>query len=247
MKTFAKLLKIEGKLSIRDMNMIIFAEIMPLVILIVIGVIYGQKEAYEGAGYTFMEQSFGALCSIAICAGGLMGLPIAISEYRERKILKKFKVTPIHPAMLLLVYLAIYSLYAAGSVVILWIVAKMFWGFSIKGSIGVFLAGWLLVLVALLSIGVLVGGIAKNSKSASVIASLLYFPMLVFSGATLPYEVMPKMMQKVVEILPLTQGIKILKAAVLGKPADHLALAIGMMVIIGVVCNGLAVKYFKWE
>ena len=247
MKTFAKMLKIEGKLSIRDMNMVIFAEIMPLVILIIIGVIYGKKEAYTGAGYTFLEQSFGAICSIAICAGGLMGLPIAISDYRERKILKKFQVTPIHPAMLLLVYLGIYGFYAASSIAILWVVAKVIWKISIRGSVVLFLAGWLLVLTAILSIGVLVGGIAKNSKSASVIASLLYFPMLVFSGATLPYEVMPEMMQKVVDVLPLTQGIKILKAAVLGEPVNQVTLSIVIMVLISLICNGIAVKYFKWE
>ena len=41
-------------------------------------------------------------------------------------------------------------------------------------------------MVSTLSIGLLVGGIAKNMKSASVIACILYFPMLIFSGTTLP-------------------------------------------------------------
>ena len=49
----------------------------------------------------------------------------------------------------------------------------------------------------------LVGGIAKNEKMASVIACLLYFPMLIFSGATLPFEVMSGMMQKIVALFPL--------------------------------------------
>ena len=149
--------------------------------------------------------------------------------------------------MLLLVYIAIYSLYAASSMAILWVVAKVIWKISIRGSVVLFLAGWLLVLTAILSIGVLVGGIAKNSKSASVIASLLYFPMLVFSGATLPYEVMPEMMQKVVDVLPLTQGIKILKAAVLGEPVNQVTLSIVIMVLISLICNVIAIKYFKWE
>ena len=50
MKTFGKMLKIEAKLSIRDMNMIIFAEIMPLIVLVIIGIVYGNKEAFPGAG-----------------------------------------------------------------------------------------------------------------------------------------------------------------------------------------------------
>lgn len=47
MKTFGKMLKLEGRLSVRDMNMLIFAELMPLVILILIGIIYGKKKLFR--------------------------------------------------------------------------------------------------------------------------------------------------------------------------------------------------------
>lgn len=97
MKSFLILLKNELKLNIRNMNMVIFAVIMPLIVLVILGFIYGTKPAVEGTAYTFMEQSFGALCCISICAGGLMGLPLVVSEYRERKILKRFQVTPVSP------------------------------------------------------------------------------------------------------------------------------------------------------
>ena len=73
MRTFGTLLKNELKLNIRDMNMVIFAIIMPIVILVILGCIYGGKPASDGASYTFLEQSFGALCTISICASGLMG------------------------------------------------------------------------------------------------------------------------------------------------------------------------------
>lgn len=247
MKTFKKLLVVEGKLSVRDMNMVIFAIIMPIVILVILGIVYGNKPAFEGADYSFLEQSFGALCSIAICAGGLMGLPIVIAEYRERKILKRFHVTPVSPQMILFVHLCIYILYSAVSVITLWIVTKVFWGFQMKGSIVVFVAGWLLVLVSTLSIGMLVGGIAKNSKSASVIASILYFPMLIFSGATLPYEVMPDAMQKVVSVFPLSQGIKLLKNSILGLPLQNFVICVMITLIVAVVCITASIKLFKWE
>ena len=247
MNTFKKMLKIEGKLSIRDMNMVIFAIIMPVVVLIILGVIYGNKPAFNGAQYTFLEQSFGAVSTIAICAGGLMGLPIMISEYRERKILKRFQVTPVSPGLLLFVHLVIYILYSLVSVVILWIVAKLAWKVHIHGSLFTFMVGWLLVLLSMFSIGMLVGGVAKNSKSASIIASVLYFPMLVFSGATLPYEVMPVPMQKVVDFMPLTQGIKVLKAATLGIEVESTLIPVIVMVIIAIVCIACSIKYFRWE
>lgn len=244
---FGKMLKIEGKLSIRDMNMVIFAIIMPVVILIILGFIYGNKPAFEGADYSFIEQSFGALSTIAICAGGLMGLPILISDYRERKILKRFKVTPISPTMILFVHLMIYTIYSAVSVVLLWVFAKLFWNFGMRGSYITFFIGWLVVLMSIFSIGILVGGIARNSKTASVIASVMYFPMLVFSGATVPYEIMPVQVQKVANIMPLTQGIKILKAATLGTEINNVLIPIIIMVLITIICAGMAIKFFRWE
>lgn len=247
MKKFMTMLKVEGKLSIRDMNMLVFAIIMPEIVLVILGVIYGNKPAFPGTEYTFLEQSFGALSTMAICAGGLMGLPILVSDYRERKILKRFWVTPVSPLMILFVHLCIYTIYSAVSIAVLWITAKMFWGFQMQGSVLVFLTGWFIVLISVLSIGMLVGGIAKNGKSASVIASALYFPMLIFSGATLPYEVMPEAMQKAVDVMPLTQGIKILKAAVLGKPLENVFGSVIIMSVIVAVCIYCSVKFFRWD
>ena len=79
MRAFNTMLKTELKLSLRGMDMLIFAICMPLVVLVILGIIYGSKPAFAGASYTFLEQSFGALAAISICAGGVMGLPLVIS------------------------------------------------------------------------------------------------------------------------------------------------------------------------
>lgn len=247
MKSFRTLLKNELKLNIRNMNMVIFAVIMPLIVLIILGFIYGTKPAADGAAYTFMEQSFGALCCISICAGGLMGLPLVVSEYRERKILKRFQVTPISPAKLLLVEFLIYVIYCIVSMLTLFLAAMLFWKIKIHGSFLLFLGSWLLTMVSTLSIGLLVGGIAKNMKSASVIACILYFPMLIFSGATLPFEVMPIIMQKIISVLPLTQGMQLMKAAFLGIPLENALLPVIIMSAVTLICFGISIKCFKWE
>ena len=87
------------------------------------------------------------------------------------------------------------------------------------------------------SIGLLVGGIAPNTKIASAAASLLYFPMLIFSGATLPYEVMPVALQKAADILPLT----------LGLPIDSVFIPVIVMSVIAVICTAASLRFFKWE
>ena len=247
MKPFCTMLKTELKLSLRGMDMVIFALLMPLAVLVILGLLYGGRPAFEGAQYSFLEQSFGALASISICAGGVMGLPLVVSDYRSRKILKRFRVTPVSPAMILLVQVAIYTLYALASLLLLRVAGFLLFGVRLRGSLPLFLAGYLLVLLSIFSIGLLVGGLSPNTKIAGVLASALYFPMLIFSGATLPYEVMPAALRRVSDLLPLTQGIKLLKAACLGLPADHALVPGLVLAALTVICAGLAVRFFRWE
>lgn len=67
----------------------IFAVILPLILLIIFGIINGNSLAYERANYTYITNQFPAIISVSIIAGGLMGLPLLISHYKEKKILKK--------------------------------------------------------------------------------------------------------------------------------------------------------------
>lgn len=247
MKTFKTMLKTELKLSLRGMDMFIFAICMPVVVIVLLGIIYGDKPAFADAEYTFLQQSFGAVSTIAICAGGLMGLPLVVSDYRNRKILKRLKVTPVKPITILLVEIAIYCIYSLVSLALIYLVAFLFFDFQIIGSFWQFFLSFVLVMLSMFSIGMMVGGIAPNMKIASTVASILYFPMLIFSGATLPYEIMPNALQNFANILPLTQGIKLLKGTALGLPIDNIIFPIGLMVVIIVICTTVSLKFFKWE
>ena len=246
MKRFFTFLKTELKLSLRNMNMVIFAIIMPLVIFIILGIIYGTKPAYDGADYTFLEQSFGAVGAIAICASGLMGLPLAVSGLREMKILKRFRVTPVSPVFVLGVELSMYIVYCAVSLATL-SAAALLWGVRLHGSLLAFLGSWALTMLSTLSVGMLVGGVAKDTKQAGVIASVLYFPMLIFSGTTLPIEVMPKAMQRIVSVLPLTQGLTMMENTFLGISVGSVLLPTCVMLGVAALCTALAVRFFRWE
>lgn len=247
MKAFRALLKTEIRLSLRGMDMFIFAICMPVAVVIILGAVFGNKPAFDGAGYTFLAQSFGAVSTIAVCAGGVMGLPLVISDYRSKNILKRFKVTPVSPALILTVQIVIYALYSIASLILVYAAGAIFFGYQLQGSWPEFLGAYLLVMLSMFSIGLLVGGIAPNTKIASAAASLLYFPMLMFSGATLPYEVMPVTLQKAADILPLTQGIKLLKAASLGLPISSVFIPVIVMILIAVICVTISLRFFKWE
>ena len=247
MKAFKALLKSEFILSVRDMNLLFFGVGFSLLFTVVMGLIMGNKPAFEGASYSFMEQSFGGIVSIGIAATGLMGLPIVLADYRHRMILKRYHVTPVSPMLLLVVQFVVNLIYAAVSLVLVYGVSALFFGVRIRGSMLMFVGAYLLVLLSIYSIGMMLASVAPNIKTANLLCSLFYFPMLLLSGATLPYEVMPWIMQKAMDFLPLTQGIKLLKAAALGLPQENVLIPVIVMLALSVVCIALSFKFFRWE
>lgn len=111
-------------------------------------------------------------------------------------------------------------------------------------SMFAFLGAYLLVMLSIFRIGMMFEGISLNSRTASVIANLLYFPML-FSGAALPYKVMPSALKKIADILPLTQGIKLLKVTSLRLPIENVFVPIFVMMVLAIVCMGISIRFFK--
>ena len=71
--------------------------------------------------------------------------------------------------------------------------------------------------------------------------------MLVFSGTTLPLEIMPRAMQKLVSVFPLTQGVTMMKDAFMDVHAGSYLLPVGVMAALTALCTLLSVRFFRWE
>lgn len=246
MKRFLTLLKIEGRLSLRGIDGIFFGVLMPVGIILLIGMISKSKPAFDGADYTLLESSFGALITVGICATAFMGIPLTIADYRDKKILKHFFVTPVSPGILLLVHAVINIILSIISALLIFITVSLFFGYRMRGSGVGFILSFLLVMFSMYSLGMIIASLCRDIKTANVVCSVVYFPMLFLSGATIPYEIFPKPLQHVGNMLPLTQGIKLLKGYSLGLSIDNLYVPIIVMVVSVVVGIGISVKSFRW-
>lgn len=87
--------------------------------------------------------------------------------------------------------------------------------------------------------------------------TLLFYLILIFintlaaaaftSEVTLPFEVMPPVMQKIVGVFPLTQGIAMMKHAFVGGQMENILLPVCVMLGLTILCTGLAIRFFRWE
>lgn len=126
-------------------------------------------------------------------------------------------------------------------------VSVVFLGYEMKGNVLAFMGSWLLTLVSMFSIGLLMASLCRTIKSVNAVTTLVYFPMLFLSGATIPYELFPSGLQKIVNVLPLTQGIKLMKAVSMGMELENIWRIVVLLVGITVICTSISVKVFRWE
>lgn len=245
MKRFLKLYLIEQKLALRSGDMLLFGVAMPVGVMILINMIAGQKQA--GEGFTYLESSFASLIAVGICAAAFMGLPLTIADYRDKKILKHFFTTPCSPLWILGSDMLCAGVTALLSAISVALVSVVFLGYEMQGNVLAFIGSWLLTLVSMFSIGLLMASLCRTIKSVNAVTSLVYFPMLFLSGATIPYELFPSGLQKVAGVLPLTQGIKLMKAVSMGVELDGVWKMVVLLVGITLICTLVSVKTFRWE
>ena len=246
MKRFLTFLKVEGKLSLRSPDGIIFGIGMPVGVLLLIAVVAGSQSA-GGADYSLLQSAFASLLTVGICATAFMGLPLTIADYRDKKILKHFFATPIRPFMILSVQVVIGMLTSFFSAALVTVLAVFGFGYRMEGDPFLFIGAFLLVMLSMYSIGMILASLCKTVKIANVVTTFVYFPMLFLSGATIPFELFPDTVQKVCNVLPLTHGIKLLKAVSLNMWSQEIWISVALLIVFAVVGCILSVVSFKWD
>lgn len=246
MKRFLTFLKVEGKLSLRSPDGIIFGIGMPIGVLLLIAVVAGSQSA-GGADYSFLQSAFASLLTVGICATAFMGLPLTIADYRDKKILKHFFATPIRPFMILSVQVVIGMLTSFFSAALVSLLAIFGFGYRMEGNPILFIGAFLLVMLSMYSIGMILASLCKTVKIANVVTTFVYFPMLFLSGATIPFELFPDTVQKVCNVLPLTHGIKLLKAVSLNMWSQEIWISVALLIAFAVVGCIISVVSFKWD
>lgn len=246
MRRFLTLYKIEQKLFFRSPDVFVFNLCMPVVVLLLIGFIAGDQAA-GGEDITYIQSAFASLTAVGICCSAFMSIPIVMVDYRDKKILTRLYCSPASPVRLLAADTLCSVVMSAISAVLVAAAAVMVFGYRMEGDFLYFMGAWLLTLISMFSIGLVAAALCRTTKSLNVATSILYFPMLFFSGATIPYELFPKGLQRVADVMPLGVGIDLMKAASIGADMKGSLPNIIILAVIAAVCSTVAVKTFRWE
>lgn len=185
----------------------------------------------------------------AIASGATFGAAITLVGWRENKLLRRLRLAPVSTASVVTARIGV-SL-AVGLVqmfVFIVIATTPYFGLKLTAywwmAIPVVIVGTL----AFMSIGLLVGAVAKTQQAATSIANLVILPMAFLGGAFIPLDFAPNWIREVSFLLPLrylVTGMQNVMARGLG-PASALP-AIGILAGFAAVLTLIAVRVFRWD
>ena len=236
----------ELKLSMRDKVGPIWGLAFPAVLLIIFGSIPSfRKPMASLGGYTTLDAYVPILILFSIALLSLVPMPMALTGYRERGVLRRLRTTPAGPVRVLAAQLSVNLVYTVAATLIVLAVARLGYGVFLPRQLAGFALSVLLTLAALLAMGLCVAALAPTVKAAQVLGTVLFYPTLFFSGLWYPVPLMTPWLQHVAHATPLGAAWDAMATAAVGHWPPALPLV--TLAIYAVVFGLAAARFFRWE
>ncbi|MEX0153354.1 ABC transporter permease [Microbacterium sp. LMI1-1-1.1] len=243
-RSLRALVGVELRLFAREPTAMFFSLAFPLILLLFVGSIGATDEV--ASGVRFIDTYMASMVAVTAANVGIMGLSIHVAENRSRGALKRYRLSPLHPAVFFGAQFVTAAATLAVSLVGLVVVTLALYGLSSTASWPMFLASALGVLVVTVAWGMFLGGLRLPMRSVQVVSAAVFFVMFFSSGAALPRQSFPDWLQAIVQWNPLAIANDLLVFTYSGYgevgPARLIALALSTVVVV--VATTLT---FDWE
>jgi ABC-2 type transport system permease protein len=240
----ATLTRVEASLLLREPAAVFFTIGLPLLLLFLNGADgNAPQERLGGAGVVDVVAPGYVVYVLATLA--VMTLPETLADYRDRGILRRYRVTPLRPWQVLGSHAATHLALGTTGAVLLVAVATVGFDLSAPASVPALVVAYAASAACLLSLGFLLASVLPTVRTTQAVASGLYFPAIFLSGAVWPTEALPDVAQALGTVLPLTYAVDALREAWSGGSVD--LVAVGVLAGTAVASTALALRLFRWE
>jgi imidazolonepropionase-like amidohydrolase/ABC-type multidrug transport system permease subunit len=229
------------RLTMRDKTTLFFTYLFPLMFFF----LFGQMSAARGAASL---QPIGIVFTMGVLGSGFFGAGMRAVMDREQNILRRFKVAPIGPGPILVSSMVTGLLQTVPLMAAVLVLGHRIYQTPWPTqpiSLFVFISVGVLAFRAL---GGMLAAVVNSMQESQILIQLLYVPMLLLSGATIPIAIMPQWLQIVAQFLPATHLSSGLTSILRGRETifDNLS-ALGALALTTVLGTFLGIKLFRWE
>jgi ABC-2 type transport system permease protein len=172
---------------------------------------------------------------------------LAVVREKELGTLEQLIVTPIKPYELIIGKLAPFTFLGLADVVLVLLVATLWFHVPLKGSIPLLFALCLVFEIATLGLGLLISTVSRTQQQAMMTSQFfIMMPMIMLSGFVFPIENMPRVIQPITYLMPMRYFLVIVRGIFLkGVGFRELWPQALSLFVLGVAILSLSVVRFR--
>lgn len=246
MRMLLKLTLVELKLFVREPITMVFTFALPLIFLFVLGGVFKNNpdpDIYRGVGA--MNYYTPAYIGLVIASIAVVGLPVHLTGYRERGVLRRLRASPI-PLWTIFGSQVIVSLVVAvvGGILVI-VAAVLAYHAKLPQAPALVVGAFVASVFSFVAVGILLGSVLPTTRAAQGVGLILIIVMMMLAGAGPPREVMTAVMRGVGDATPLRYVVVLLQDPWLGFGWNWTVFLIVMGIMV--VASLLSLRFFRWE
>lgn len=170
----------------------------------------------------------------------------ALVRERERGTIELLVVSPLKSAEIILGKLLPYILIGFLDFLFSLALGLIWFNVPVRGSIALLLFLGAGFVICALAIGILISTVARSQLQAMQMTLLIILPSVLLSGFVFPREAMPKVIQWIGNLIPLTYFLNILRGIILkGVGLEYLFKDVILLFILGLLLLVLSIARFR--
>jgi ABC-2 type transport system permease protein len=242
---FLRELRTDQRLFWRSREAAFFTFLLPIVLLVLLGSVYGDEDAIDGMrASTYL---LAGLLGYGVVSTAFASLAISLVIRRESGVLKRIRGTPlptsVYLAALVASTLLIVALEAAAQLAVGRLVLDADWPTG-PGALALALALGSLSFAAL---GLALTGAIRSAEGSSAVVNAVYLPATFICGVFFSVDSLPRVLEALAGVLPLTYLLELIRDGFVEGRVDASSEALAVLLGWGVLGAVLAVRLFRWE
>jgi ABC-2 type transport system permease protein len=242
MNAFLHHFSFEFRTGIRNRQMLFMNYLFPLGVYFLVGLIMVEINPLFG------ETAISSMSVFAIAAVALLGIPDPLVNANVSGIFRSYKINGVPSISILTIPGLTTSLHLLVVVGIIILTAPPLMDAPLPTDWFGFILVLFVTLLAMVSLGLLIGVVASSSRMTVLLSQLIFLPSMLVGGIMMPHDFLPETVQKISLILPPSHAMIAFQGLAQGvETFVNPYASLFILLAGGIIAFGLAVFLFNWD
>lgn len=231
----------------RDLVGLFFSFAFAPVLVLALGVIFGNEPRPEFHGQGFLDATLPAFASLVLAMTGVLQVPVAMLTLRDTGALRRLRLTPLRRSTFMTASLTVHFLVGIAGMLTALAIGIAIFGVAMPSNLLGVLAVCLIGLGAFLAVGCALAALYPSAAAATGIGNALMILLMLTSGAFTPLAVMPTSIQQIIQYSPVRWFVETAQHAWVGDPLSTMITPTLLLCVVLAIAALVGRWRFSWD